>query len=370
MRAEKIPTALLLAAGLLAAGAARAQEPPPFPGGADAQQAPADAPAIDANTNDPAMAASNDYFHEQLAPYGQWVNHNGNDEVWVPKVEPGWRPYTAGHWAYTDQGWAWVADEPWGWAAFHYGRWDYDQQLGWAWSPGTVWSPAWVAWRQGGGYLGWAPLSSADGFSAERGVLGAQAITAGFFTFVAEQNILHPNIGTVIVPSARNAAIVSGTTNITSYRMVNHRVINSGVDVHRIERITGHPVTPVRVAALAQAGPHGRGAFYQPAVVTRAGATRAEFGQARQQRTTQQGIRTQRTTPSYPSPRHGTTPATTQTPSRTPGYSTNPAAHPPYQSPTHYPPNPTMTPAQPQNPQKAVPQKPAEKDKTKQKPPV
>jgi hypothetical protein len=405
MKIERIATSLLLAAGLFAAIAARAQqEPPPFPGGAEAQ-APdetSQGAVTDANTNDPAAAASADYFHEQLAPYGQWVSHEGSGEVWVPKVEPGWRPYTAGHWAYTDQGWAWVADEPWGWAAFHYGRWDYDQEMGWAWTPGNVWAPAWVAWRSGGGYLGWAPLSSTVGFNAEEGLeAGAAAsITAGYFTFVAEQNILRPNIAAVIVPSTRNVTIVSNTTNITRYAVSNHRVFNAGVDVHHIEKVTGRPVPQVRVATMAQAGAHGRGAFYQPAVVSRAAdRTRAEFGPALKSRQGGQPANRAPRPDSAGSSRTGTIRTLTDRPgtgpSRTPRYSTSsptmrqpPIATPRESREQHFSPGqthatppqrstspqpspqnrPAVPPAQPKSQEKPQPQK--SETKSKHKPPL
>ncbi|MFX8813069.1 DUF6600 domain-containing protein, partial [Acinetobacter baumannii] len=72
----------------------------------------------------------------------------------------GFTPYrTGGHWVYSNAGWAWASDYNWGWAPFHYGRWAFDPMYGWFWVPGYEWAPAWVSWRSGGGYYGWAPLS-------------------------------------------------------------------------------------------------------------------------------------------------------------------------------------------------------------------
>ena len=70
------------------------------------------------------------------------------------------RPYnTGGHWVWTDEyGWMWASEYAWGWAPFHYGRWVFDDYYGWMWVPGYEWSPAWVEWRTGGDYFGWAPL--------------------------------------------------------------------------------------------------------------------------------------------------------------------------------------------------------------------
>jgi hypothetical protein len=58
----------------------------------------------------------------------------------------------------TEFGWTWVSDWSWGWAPFHYGRWVIVSGFGWCWVPGTMWGPAWVTWRSGGGWVGWAAL--------------------------------------------------------------------------------------------------------------------------------------------------------------------------------------------------------------------
>src|SRR5690606_6548426 len=98
-------------------------------------------------------------FYDELQPYGTWMDYGTHGYVWVPRVEPGFMPYaTNGHWVYTEYGNTWVSNYSWGWAPFHYGRWLYDDFYGWIWVPDTEWGPAWVAWRSGGGYYGWAPL--------------------------------------------------------------------------------------------------------------------------------------------------------------------------------------------------------------------
>lgn len=105
-------------------------------------------------------------FYEDLAPYGQWIDApvcgRYFGRVWRPDPRvagPDFVPYHShGEWVLTDQGWAFASDFEWGWATFHYGRWCHDRRYGWAWIPGTEWAPAWVDWRYGGGYVGWAPL--------------------------------------------------------------------------------------------------------------------------------------------------------------------------------------------------------------------
>ena len=256
MRIVRIVALLLVSAGL-ATGAVRSQSsdcPCPCP------------PAADNGGGGDPGTASISYFHEQLSPYGRWVERDGYGQVWVPYVAAGWRPYTTGHWVYTDQGWAWVADESWGWAPFHYGRWFYADG-GWGWVPGTVWAPAWVAWRNGGGYVGWAALPPAVGFSFGVGVvLGGVdlnvAIAPAYYSFVGEGAILEPRLSTVIVASERNVTIIRNTTNITNYTVVNNRVVNNGVSVQRIQQVTGRPVP--RVSTASQVG------LVQPPVIARA----------------------------------------------------------------------------------------------------
>ena len=111
-----------------------------------------------------AMAQDDGYvsdqeFYDDLQNYGTWVQDDQYGNVWVPDVDADFRPYaTNGYWVQTDYGTTWVSDYPWGWATFHYGRWRYDDYYGWEWIPGHEWAPAWVSWRQGGGYYSWAPM--------------------------------------------------------------------------------------------------------------------------------------------------------------------------------------------------------------------
>src|SRR5262249_13637354 len=45
------------------------------------------------------------------------------------------------------------------WYPFHYGNWFWDTGWNsWCWSPGYVYSPAWVYWGYTSGYVGWCPL--------------------------------------------------------------------------------------------------------------------------------------------------------------------------------------------------------------------
>lgn len=104
-------------------------------------------------------------FYEPLSRHGRWVDSRWG-RAFQPFAESGWRPYVNGHWA-SDR--FWVSDDPWGWATDHYGRWGYDERIGWVWVPGTEWGPSWVAWRDADAVTGWAPIPPAVSISAVYG---------------------------------------------------------------------------------------------------------------------------------------------------------------------------------------------------------
>jgi hypothetical protein len=165
-----------------------------------------------------------------------------------------------GRWVYTDEhGWLWASDEPWGWAVYHYGRWTFDNEYGWTWVPGAVWGPAWVAWRGGAGFVGWAPLPPAVGFAAGVGPNFAHfdvsvGIPPPAWVFVPETAILAPRIREEIVLPARNVTIIKTTQNVTNITVVNNRIVNVGLPPQRIEQATGRPVPRRRVQEIGSAG--------------------------------------------------------------------------------------------------------------------
>ncbi len=97
-------------------------------------------------------------YAEELERAGEWILDPGTERsVWRPDVFTGWQPFLDGRWYWTADAWFWVDDEPWGWVTSHYGQWRYASDLGWHWSPGEVFAPAWVDWEQDGEYVGWMP---------------------------------------------------------------------------------------------------------------------------------------------------------------------------------------------------------------------
>ncbi len=138
----------------------QASEGPAYPDGYDASGYVE--PSSDPSDPGYVMGAVNDgEIDATLDGYGEWVEVEGYGRVWRPyatNVGVDFTPYeSCGTWVWTDWGWTFACDWQWGWLAFHYGRWGWFDDY-WAWQPGYEWSPAWVEWRGGGGYVGWRPL--------------------------------------------------------------------------------------------------------------------------------------------------------------------------------------------------------------------
>ncbi len=167
-----------------------------------------------------ADTAESEPFYYDLAPYGQWVFVSPWGWVWQPDgVALGFMPYTSdGQWVLTSYGWIFESAYPWAPVAYHYGRWVHHAHLGWLWWPDTTWSPAWVAWHCGGGYIGWRPLSWREGGDrGHRREHGAQdgrpldpiALDARQpWTFVETVHFTEPKVAVHIVPMAQVPALV------------------------------------------------------------------------------------------------------------------------------------------------------------------
>ena len=180
------------------------------------------------------------FFHDELAPYGDWRQREPYGWVWFPDVGRSWRPYTFGYWVFTaDYGWTWISTDPWGSIPFHYGRWFYDEgRRAWAWVPGTEWGPAWVGWRSGGGYIGWAPLPPSVEFDATVDFAPADRDFGSrwnSWSFVPTGRFVNQGLERFIVPRPRNVALINTTVNVTHYSMINRRIVNRSIDPDRYE---------------------------------------------------------------------------------------------------------------------------------------
>jgi hypothetical protein len=190
-------------------------------------------------------------FHAPLAPYGYWTEVGTYGRCWRPAyIGTQWRPYTNGHWEWTEQGWFWVSDEPWAWATYHYGRWVCDPYYGWVWVPGVEWAPAWVAWRHGGGHIGWAPLPPHCEYGPG-GVLLVERIRwhPHAFVFVEHRHFCGPIRPTVIV---RNQTIINQTTYVTNIHRGDrdHDVHRNGPPVERVQEFSSRRIERVPAADL------------------------------------------------------------------------------------------------------------------------
>jgi hypothetical protein len=186
-------------------------------------------------------------FYDELGPYGQWVQTPEYGNVWIPDVEPGFQPYaTNGHWVITEYGNTWISDYSWGWAPFHYGRWYLDRYRGWAWVPGNEWAPAWVSWRSGGGYYGWAPLGPIQ--AGPGGNFNANVnIPPHYWVFVPQAYITSPRLFNYYAPRPRVVNIYQNTTIINNVYRANNRVYAYGPRREEIEYVTRRSVPVYRI---------------------------------------------------------------------------------------------------------------------------
>jgi hypothetical protein len=189
-------------------------------------------------------------FQDNLSPYGEWVSAGSYGRVWRPmRVYSGWRPYYDGSWQWTDEGWLWVSSEPWGWATYHYGRWAFDSYYGWVWVPGYQWAPAWVSWRVGGGYIGWAPLS--PGVSV---YVTNYPVVYDHWCFVPTTRFVGVPVRTVAyVGGPRVGRIWTATQPAPPRATVSGAPAPAWGGAPRpfVERQVGRPITPVRVQPVA-----------------------------------------------------------------------------------------------------------------------
>ncbi len=107
-----------------------------------------------------------------------------------------------------------------------------------------VWAPSWVSWREGGGYVGWAPLPPDSDF--EGGIIVAERVVVEprFFVFVEHRHFCEPIRPSVLVV---NQTVIHKTVNITRITRVNNTVINNGPSLNVIERNNPGRVVKVKV---------------------------------------------------------------------------------------------------------------------------
>ena len=213
-----------------------------------------------------------DFIYDNLSG-GNWIDVEGYGYGWQPDVvvrDPNWRPYSDGYWAYTDYGWTWISYEDFGWATYHYGRWANLADYGWVWLPGTDldWGPAWVSWRTGGDYIGWAPLPPrGPGVVYENQPIGVNVdvqfdIGPENYNFCDVRFIGEPVLRDRIFPPVQNVTYITNTVNVTNIYVQNNVVYNYGPDYAVVNRYSSRPIqrlaiereAPTNLAAAVKSG--------------------------------------------------------------------------------------------------------------------
>ncbi|HVJ90363.1 MAG TPA: DUF6600 domain-containing protein, partial [Labilithrix sp.] len=190
-------------------------------------------------------------FFDVLAPYGTWLEDPRLGFVWIPSNDKlGPQPFvpygTHGRWthrelaAVTGSGerpsheYVWVSDLPWGWVTFHYGRWAFAGDRGWAWIAGRRYSGAWVDWRVPHGataaVVGWGPTPPAHiwriapgprqtraRLPGEMEVRDARVVSVPFVAFATPYayaragDLFHPALGDKLMPASAALGVAHAT---------------------------------------------------------------------------------------------------------------------------------------------------------------
>ncbi|HEY4271259.1 MAG TPA: DUF6600 domain-containing protein [Candidatus Udaeobacter sp.] len=213
-----------------------------------------------------------DFFYDNLSG-GNWIDVEGYGYGWQPDLgvsDPNWRPYADGYWAYTDYGWTWISYEDFGWATYHYGRWANLADYGWVWFPGSDldWGPAWVSWRTGGDYIGWAPLPPrGPGVVYEGQPIGGNVdivfdIGPEYYNFCDVRFIGEPVLRDRIFPQVQNVTYIANTVNVTNITVQNNVVYNYGPNFNTVNQYSSRPIqrltiereTPGNLSAAVKSG--------------------------------------------------------------------------------------------------------------------
>jgi hypothetical protein len=197
-----------------------------------------------------------DFMYNYLAPYGNWIYLDPYGYVWTPRhMGYQWRPYSNGHWVMTEMGWTWMANERWGSIPFHYGRWGYDDYIGWFWVPGSTWGPAWVSWRWSDRYTGWAPLQPGIELRVNMD-FGSISINIPnrFWIFLQTSRFLDSDIYRYTLPYERNAAILHSTSSHNNSYFRDNRIYNEGISIDVVRRVTKRNVSQYTIQDAQQPG--------------------------------------------------------------------------------------------------------------------
>ncbi|HLW24656.1 MAG TPA: DUF6600 domain-containing protein [Steroidobacteraceae bacterium] len=193
--------------------------------------------------------------YEDLDDQGSWTPTPQYGNVWIPRgVDPGWAPYTRGHWAYVPPwGYTWVDDQPWGFAPFHYGRWIYTGRA-WGWIPAPppvqgvvyvrpVYAPALVAWVGAAAGVAWFALGPREVYVPSYPVSRA---------YMNNINVSNTTVNTTTITNVYNTTIINKTVNNTTINYVNRGAPGAVVATSREAFSSAAPVARNRLALSPQ----------------------------------------------------------------------------------------------------------------------
>ena len=113
--------------------------------------------------------------------------------------------------------------------------------------PDTQWGPAWVTWRSGGNYYGWAPMEPGISISVAFGGTYQAPVTR--WVFVKNRDLDRPNVHNYSVNQTNNVTIINNTRVIQNTRQGGQRNVTyvTGPDRDEVQKIKGRPINQVIV---------------------------------------------------------------------------------------------------------------------------
>ena len=114
------------------------------------------------------------------------------------------------------------------------------------WVPGNEWAPAWVSWRAGGDYYGWAPLGPRISVDM---ALSNYNPPVYYWNFVPRRYMGNPGWHNYYVQENRNITIINNTTIINNYSGTNRNryAYAPGPDPNEVRRVSGNNFTQAQI---------------------------------------------------------------------------------------------------------------------------
>ena len=197
------------------------------------------------------------YLPEELSPYsndfeqnGRWVYESEYGYVWTPTVvvSAGWAPYRVGRWVWIGGDYVWISYEPWGWVPYHYGRWVFLGVRGWCWVPpprGAIfWGPGFVGWVRTPTYVAWVPLAPGEIYYGH-GHYGPHSVN------ITNINITNIQVTKIVYKNVhiQNAVTVVHHDTFVGRKHVDVKIKENPFLTHRVS-VAGPEIKPERTTRL------------------------------------------------------------------------------------------------------------------------